>query len=124
MLDWKFVSPDLPHPNLAEEDGYSGDIVKISTASASTTTTRSRKLRSSSPAMMKVAATLGLESSSEGSEFEWGKCSLRRVRGIYSRGGKAARPRKMDERAPNPSHPSDMCHPRIEWWRSCYIMGE
>ena len=74
--------------------------------------------------MMKVAAALGLESSSEGSEIERGKCSLRRVRGIYSRSEKTARPRKMDERAPDPSHPSDMCHPRTVWWRSCKIVGE
>ena len=37
---------------------------------------------------MKVAAALGLEISSEGSEIERGKCSLRRVSGIYSRGEK------------------------------------
>ena len=41
--DVKFVSADLPRPNLAEEDSYSGGGVKKSTVGASTTATRSRQ---------------------------------------------------------------------------------
>ena len=100
--------------------------MKKSVAGASTMETRSRQRSSSSPMTMEVAAALGLESSSEGSEFERGKCSLRRVRGIYSRGEKNRLPEENGERAPDPSHPSDsdMCHPRTVWWRSCEIVGE
>ena len=32
--------------------------------------------------------------------------------------------KKLDERAPDPSHSLDMCHPRTERWRSCAIVGE
>ena len=39
----KFVRPDLPRPNLAEGDSYSGGGVKTSVADASTTTARSRQ---------------------------------------------------------------------------------
>ena len=41
--DVKFVSADLPRPNLAEEDSYDGGGVKKSAAGASTTVTRSRQ---------------------------------------------------------------------------------
>ena len=88
VVDWKFVHSDLPRPNLVEEDSYDGGRVKISAAGASTTATRLRQRSSSSAATMKVAVSLGLEISSEGSEIERGKCSLRRVRGIYSHGEK------------------------------------
>ena len=39
----KLVYADLPHPNLAEEDGYGGGGVKISAAGVSTVATRSRQ---------------------------------------------------------------------------------
>ena len=39
----KFVGVDLPRPNLAEEDSYGGDGVKISAVGASTSATRSRQ---------------------------------------------------------------------------------
>ena len=38
--------------------------------------------------MMEVVAALGLEAQARGSDVEQGKCSLRRVRGIYNRGEK------------------------------------
>ena len=57
----KFVSVDLPRPNLAVEDSYGGGRVKKSAAGASMTTMRSRQLSSSSPAMMEVAVALGFE---------------------------------------------------------------
>ena len=41
-VDVKFVSSDLPRPNLAEEDSYGGDRVKKSATGTSTTATRSR----------------------------------------------------------------------------------
>ena len=62
----KFIDVDLPRPNLAEEDNYGGDGVKISAVGVSTSATRSRQRSSSSPATMEVAAVLGFESSSEG----------------------------------------------------------
>ena len=62
----KFISSDLPRPNLAEEDNYGGGGVKKSAAGASTTRRRSRQRRSSSPATMEVAAALGFQYSSEG----------------------------------------------------------
>ena len=37
---------------------------------------------------------------------------------------KTVRPKKLDERAPDPSHSLDMCHPRTERWRLCVIVGE
>ena len=42
-VDVKFVSSDLPRPNLAEEDNYGGGGVKKSAAGVSTTATRSRQ---------------------------------------------------------------------------------
>ena len=64
----EFVSPDLPRPSLAEGDSYSGGGVKTFAADASMTTARSRKRSSSSPAAMRLAAALGLELGSDGSE--------------------------------------------------------
>ena len=64
-VDLKIIGSDLPRPNLAEEDSYSGGGVKKS-ATGPSTTTRSRQRSSSSPATMEVAAALGFESSSEG----------------------------------------------------------
>ena len=61
----KFVSSDLPCPNLAEEDSYGGG-VKKSTAGTSMTAMRPRQQRSSSPATLEVAEMLGFESSSGG----------------------------------------------------------
>ena len=49
---------------------------------------------------------------------------MRKGRGIYSHGEKTVRPKKLDERAPIPSHSLYMCHPHTEKWRSCAIMGE
>ena len=49
---------------------------------------------------------------------------MRKGRAIYSHGEKTVRSEKLDERAPDPSHSLDMCHPRTERWRSCAIVGE
>ena len=42
-VDWKFVSADLPRPNLAEEDSYRGGGEKKSAANVSMMTTRLRQ---------------------------------------------------------------------------------
>ena len=39
----KFISADLPRPNLAEEDGYGGGGVKISAAGVNTAARRPRQ---------------------------------------------------------------------------------
>ena len=66
-----------------------------------------------------VAAALGFEKLELG-ERSSGVKEVRKGRGgIYSHGEKMVRLKKLDERAPYPSHSHDMCHPRTERWRSC-----
>ena len=66
-----------------------------------------------------VAAVLGFEKLELG-ERSSGEKEVRKGRGgIYSHGEKMVRPKKLDERAPDPSHSLGMCHPRTEKWRSC-----
>ena len=65
-----------------------------------------------------VAAALGFEKLEVGERLS-GVKEVRKGRGgIYSHGEKTVRPKKLDERAPDPSHSLDMCHPRTEKWRS------
>ena len=73
----KFVSADLSRPNLAEEGGYSGD--GVIPRPARVRWRRGRGSEALPHRRMKVAAALGLESSSEGSEIERGKCGLQKV---------------------------------------------
>ena len=71
-----------------------------------------------------VAAALGFEKLEREREVERSKNEVRKGRGIYRRGEKTVRPKKLDERAPDPSHSLDMCHPRTERWQSREIVGE
>ena len=65
-----------------------------------------------------VAAALGFEKLELG-ERSSGVKEVRKGRGVFIDKVKTVRPKIWDERAPDPSHPHDMCHPRTEKWRSC-----